>query len=105
MEAAVEAARQLRFRDVGGIIVIDFIDMSREHHRRQVLAVLKEALSRDHAKTDMLGISKLGLVEMTRERTGRSLEAISFAACPYCRGTGRLKIISDSQPGGKPVEK
>jgi len=97
MEAAPEIARQLRFRDVGGIIVIDFIDMSREHHRRQVLATLKETLSRDHAKTDCLGISKLGLVEMTRERTGRSLEAISFSACPYCRGTGRLKIVDSAE--------
>jgi ribonuclease G len=97
LEAAKEAARQLRFRDVGGIIVIDFIDMSREQHRRQVLAVLKEGLAGDHAKTDVLGISKLGLVEMTRERTGRSLESISFSSCPHCRGTGRLKI-SEIQP-------
>ncbi|MDP3142433.1 MAG: Rne/Rng family ribonuclease [Candidatus Omnitrophota bacterium] len=97
LEAAKEAARQLRFRDVGGIIVIDFIDMSREHHRRQVLAVLKEGLAGDHAKTDVLGISKLGLVEMTRERTGRSLESMSFSSCSYCRGTGRLKI-AETQP-------
>jgi len=101
MEAAPEIARQLRFRDVGGIIVIDFIDMSREHHRRQVLAVLKESLTRDHAKSEVLGISKLGLVEMTRERTGRSLEAISFSMCPHCRGTGRLKIDPEPEPAKK----
>lgn len=96
LEAAPEIARQLRFRDVGGIIVIDFIDMTRENHRRQVLAALKSELANDHAKTDCIGISKLGLVEMTRERTGRSLEAISFSPCPHCAGTGRIKIAHPS---------
>jgi Rne/Rng family ribonuclease len=92
MEAAPEIARQLRLRDVGGIIVIDFIDMAREFHRRQVFEILKKALSSDHAKTEVFGISRLGLVEMTRERSGKTIESKSFENCPYCRGTGKLKI-------------
>ncbi len=92
MEAALEIAQQLRLRDVGGIIVIDFIDMSRESHRRQVFEILKKSLSSDHAKTEVFGISRLGLVEMTRERAGKTIESKSFEDCSYCRGTGKLKI-------------
>lgn len=92
MEAAPEIARQLRLRDVGGIIVIDFIDMSREGHRRQVFEALKKALASDHNKTEVFGISRLGLVEMTRERAGKTIESKSFENCPYCKGTGKLKI-------------
>jgi ribonuclease G len=92
MEVSPEIARQLRLRDVGGIIVIDFIDMSREIHRRQVLETFKKALSSDHAKTEVLGISKLGLVEMTRERARKNLEAKYFEDCPACKGTGKIKI-------------
>ncbi len=92
MEAAPEIARQLRLRDLGGIIVIDFIDMNREQHKRNVLHVLQEELSRDHAKCEVSRVSALGLVEMTRERTGRALEAISFGECPYCEGRGKVKI-------------
>ncbi|MFH1360297.1 MAG: Rne/Rng family ribonuclease [Candidatus Omnitrophota bacterium] len=92
MEAAPEIARQLRLRDLGGIIVIDFIDMSREAHKRQVLDHLEKALSRDHEKTEVSKISSLGLVEMTRARTGKTIESISFVDCPYCEGRGRVKI-------------
>ena len=92
MEAAPEIARQLRLRDLGGIIVIDFIDMSREGHKRKVLEVLEEALSKDHAKTEVNRISPLGLVEMTRARSGKTVESISFESCPYCDGRGRVKI-------------
>ena len=92
MEAAPEIARQLRLRDFGGIIVIDFIDMSREDHKRKVLAGLEEALSKDHSKTEVNRISPLGLVEMTRARTGKTIESISFDLCPYCDGRERVRI-------------
>ena len=90
-EAAIEAAHQLRLRDLGGIIVIDFIDMEKEFHRREVLRVLKEALNTDRAKYDILGISKFGLVEMTRERIHNTVQTLSFQDCPYCAGKGRVK--------------
>lgn len=92
MEAAPEVARQLRLRDLGGIIVIDFIDMSRENHKRRVLDCLRQALTRDHSKTEVNRISPLGLVEMTRARTGMTLEAMTFETCPYCDGRGKVKI-------------
>ncbi|HPN56853.1 MAG TPA: Rne/Rng family ribonuclease [Candidatus Omnitrophota bacterium] len=91
MEAAPEIARQLRLRDLGGIIVIDFIDMSREMHKRKVLEALQVALKKDHAKSEVNQISSLGLVEMTRARTGKALESIAFGVCPYCDGRGRVK--------------
>lgn len=90
-ESAREIARQLRLRDVGGIIVIDFIDMMEEKHRRGLINVFKSALESDRAKTDILGISKLGLIQMTRERTHRTLESISYMDCPYCQGKGKVK--------------
>ncbi|MDD4938581.1 MAG: ribonuclease E/G [Candidatus Omnitrophica bacterium] len=90
-EAAVEAARQLILRDLGGIIVIDFIDMGRESHRREVLNILKKALSDDRAKYDILGISKFGVVEMTRERIHRTVQTLSYQPCPYCQGRAKVK--------------
>jgi len=90
-EAAVETARQLILRDLGGIIVIDFIDMEKEPHRREVLNILKKALSNDRAKYDILGISQFGLVEMTRERIHRTVQTLSYEACPYCQGRGKVK--------------
>ncbi len=90
-QSAEEVARQLRLRDLSGIIVIDFIDMQRESNRRKLLKTLKMALSEDRAKTDVVGISRLGLVEMTRERVHRSLESISYKDCPYCKGKGKVK--------------
>ncbi len=92
MEAAPEIARQLRLRDLGGIIVIDFIDMNREEHKRRVLGALREGLSKDHAKTEVNRISQLGLVEMTRARTGKTIESLEFHSCPYCEGRGKVKI-------------
>lgn len=92
MEAAPEIARQLRLRDLGGIVVIDFIDMMREEHKRKVLDLLRNELARDMAKTEVNKISSLGLVEMTRERTGKTLESIKFADCPYCHGRGKIRI-------------
>ncbi len=92
MEAAPEIARQLRIRDLGGIIVIDFIDMMREEHKRKVVDCLRNELSKDMAKTEVNKISNLGLVEMTRERTGKTLESIKFSECPYCHGRGKIRI-------------
>lgn len=90
-EAAQEAARQLALRDLGGIIVIDFIDMERESHRREVLNILKKALSNDKAKYDILGISKFGVVEMTRERIHKTVQMLSYQPCPYCAGRGKVR--------------
>ncbi|MFA5145001.1 MAG: Rne/Rng family ribonuclease [Candidatus Omnitrophota bacterium] len=90
-EAAVEIGRQLILRDLGGIIVIDFIDMEKEAHRRELLNVLKKALSKDKAKYDILGISKFGLVEMTRERVHKTVQMLSYQLCPCCHGRGKVK--------------
>jgi ribonuclease G len=91
LEAAHAIARQLRLRNLGGIIIIDFIDMEEEEHKRQVLRALEKALERDHAKTQISGVSALGLVEMTRKRTRESLEHILCEPCPTCAGRGSLK--------------
>lgn len=91
LEAAREIARQLRLRDIGGIIVIDFIDMKSAKHRKQVFAALSEALRRDYAKTDITSISELGLIEMTRQRTRKSLESVTYQSCPYCQGKGLVR--------------
>ena len=91
LEASVAIARQLRLRNLGGIIIIDFIDMVEEEHRRQVLQSLERALTGDHAKTHISSVSPLGLVEMTRKRTRESLEHMLCMACPTCEGRGFLK--------------
>ncbi len=91
LEAVKEIAYQLRLRDIGGLIVIDFIDMEREANRARVVAALKEALSRDRSKTNVLGMSALGLVEMTRKRVRESLGESLNEACFYCDGVGVLK--------------
>ncbi len=91
LEAAQAAARHLRLRNLGGIIIIDFIDMTDPEHRRQVLRTLERALSRDHAKTTVYEMSPLGLVEMTRKRTTESLERQLCEPCPACNGRGNVK--------------
>ena len=91
LEAAQAAARQLRLRNLGGIIIIDFIDMEDEEHRRQVLRTLEKQLERDHAKTNIIGITELGLVQMTRKRTRESLVQVLCEPCPSCQGRGMLK--------------
>jgi ribonuclease G len=91
LEAAWEVARQLRLRDVGGIIIIDFIDMERAHHRRELFRTLREAVRKDRAKTNILQMSELGIVEMTRQRIRPSLESAMYDACPYCEGKGMVK--------------
>lgn len=91
LEAATAIARQLRLRNLGGIIIIDFIDMSEPRHREQVLAALQLALDEDHAHTQITQASPLGLVEMTRKRTRESLGHIMCEPCPSCDGRGFLK--------------
>jgi ribonuclease G len=93
LEAVKEIAYQLRLRNCGGIIIIDFIDMEKEEHREQVYHVFLEALKKDRAKTNVLPISGLGLVEMTRKRTRDTLTRIMCEPCPYCEGTGRVKSV------------
>ncbi len=88
LEAAVAIARQLRLRNLGGIIIIDFIDMEEEGHRDNVLRVLENSLSRDHARYQITPVSPLGLVEMTRKRTRESLQHILGEDCPACSGRG-----------------
>jgi ribonuclease G len=91
LEAAQAIARQLRLRNLGGIIIIDFIDMQSEDHKRQVLQALERNLEKDHAKTKITEVSVLGLVEMTRKRTRESLEHILCEPCSACGGRGVLK--------------
>jgi ribonuclease G len=90
LEAIPEIVRQLRLRNLGGIVVIDFIDMVDPAHREAVLARLQEELKRDRNHARAAGISEFGLVEMTRKRTGPSLERQLTQPCPACSGTGRL---------------
>ncbi len=91
LEAAVAIARQLRLRNLGGIIIIDFIDMTEAEHRRQVSQALSGRLAGDHAKTQIMAVSPLGLVEMTRKRNRESLEHVLCEACPSCEGRGFVK--------------
>ena len=88
LEAAVAIARQLRLRNLGGIIIIDFIDMEEADHRDNVLQVLEQALARDHARHQITPVSPLGLVEMTRKRTRESLQHVLCEDCPSCEGRG-----------------
>lgn len=91
LEAVQEVVSQLRLRNIGGIIVIDFIDMEKESNRKRVYEALREAIKKDKARTKILKISEFGLVEMTRQRTRESLENMLLTACPYCEGRGRIK--------------
>jgi len=91
IEAAREIAHQLRIRNCGGIIIIDFIDMEKESHRDKVMSVLKEEFVKDRARTVVSPMSELGLVEMTRKRIRPSLIASLCDPCPYCEGRGYIK--------------
>lgn len=91
LEAAQAIARQLRLRNLGGIIIIDFIDMVDTEHKRQVLRALEKVLVKDRAKTYVTEVSSLGLVELTRKRTRESLEHVLCEPCPVCTGRGMLK--------------
>ncbi len=91
LEAATVIGRQLRLRNLGGIIIIDFIDMEDVEHQRQVLRMLEKVLEKDHAKTKISQVSELGLVEMTRKRTRESLGQMLCEPCPHCDGRGAVK--------------
>lgn len=91
LEAADEVARQLRLRNIGGLIVIDFIDMRMRKNQSAVFRTLKTALRKDKARTNVLPISDLGLLEMTRQRAEESIRASTFMDCPYCKGRGKVK--------------
>ena len=91
LEAATEVVRQIRLRDLGGIIIIDFIDMEDPDHRDQVFTALTRVLAEDKARTHVLEISELGLVEMTRKRVRQSLQSLFCAPCPTCKGSGIVK--------------
>jgi ribonuclease G len=114
LEAVTEVVRQIRLRDLGGIIIIDFIDMEVPDHREQVEKALKRALADDKARTNVMPISELGLVEMTRKRVRQDLRALLTVQCPTCRGSGvtrsdetlaaevfraiRAKVAGDTEP-------
>ncbi len=91
LHAAKEIARQLRLRDLGGVIVNDFIDMRDERHRRNVEKALRDAMRRDRARTKILKISQFGLIEMTRQRVRPSLKRSGYQDCPYCKGMAQVK--------------
>ncbi len=90
LEAAEEIARQVRLRDIGGIIIIDLIDMNTEEHRRVVVEKLVSAIKNDRTKTYVLGLTNLGLVEMTRKKVRQDLSEYLQQPCPYCNGSGRV---------------
>ena len=91
LEAVKEIAYQIRLRNIGGLIVIDFIDMDRESDRERVFMALREALEKDRAKTTVLKMSELGLIEMSRKRTRENINLFLTELCFYCEGRGRLK--------------
>lgn len=91
LEAAEEVARQLRLRNIGGLVVIDFIDMRTRKNQRRILEKLKASMKEDAAKCTILGMSEFGLIEMTRQRNRESLMQTLFTHCPYCTGSGRIK--------------
>ncbi len=91
LEAAEEICRQLRLRNMGGLIVLDFIDMKHQRDRQQVYGRMKDGLRRDKAKTHILPITQLGLMEMTRQRHTESVRSAVYDDCPYCKGRGKVK--------------
>jgi ribonuclease G len=93
LHAAKEIARQLRLRDLGGVIVNDFIDMREERHRRGVERALHDAMRRDRARTKLLHMSQFGIIEMTRQRIRPSLKRSVFHECGHCKGTGQVKTV------------
>ncbi|UQZ91226.1 ribonuclease [Deltaproteobacteria bacterium Smac51] len=99
LEAADEVARQLRLRDLGGLVVVDFIDMREEKHRREVEKRIREATKNDKAKTDFGHISKFGLLELSRQRLRPSIEMGNFITCPHCQGRGLVKTPENASLG------
>jgi ribonuclease G len=93
LQAAQAVINQMRLRNIGGIIVVDFIDMEDPTHRKKLLDTLNDAVKKDRARTNVLTISELGLVEMTRKRTRDNLQALLLSPCPHCGGRGRIKAV------------
>jgi ribonuclease E len=93
LHAAKEIARQLRLRDLGGVVVNDFIDMREEKHRRGVEKALRDAMRRDRARTKILKMSAFGIIEMTRQRIKTSLKKSVYTDCGHCHGTGQVKTV------------
>ena len=91
LEAATEIARQIRLRDIGGIIIIDFIDMDKEEQKKAVLASLEQKVKEDRTKTNILGLTGLGLVEMTRKKARQNVDQFLYTECPCCEGRGRIQ--------------
>ncbi|MFH1782653.1 MAG: Rne/Rng family ribonuclease [Candidatus Omnitrophota bacterium] len=93
-EAAQEIARQIRLRDIGGIVVIDFIDMMSSGHRGEIFNILIKSVRRDRAKIKILRMSEFGIVEMTRQRIRKGVRRVSYQNCPYCKGRGSVKSVT-----------
>ena len=91
LEAASEIVRQIRLRDIGGIIIVDFIDMDKEEQKQAVVAALEEKFKRDRTKTNVLGFTGLGLVEITRKKARQNVEGVLYSECPCCEGRGRVQ--------------
>lgn len=94
LEAVPEIARQLRLRDIGGIIIVDFIDMDTEEERIKLLDSLRNELKKDHTKTHLVGMTELGLVQITRKRVNKDLDEYLRVSCPYCNGRGRIYSLT-----------
>ena len=91
LEAAAEILKQLRLRDIGGIIVVDFIDMEQSGQKEELLAYMREHVKSDPTKTNIVDITSLGLVEITRKKSRQNLESMIYSECPYCHGKGRVE--------------
>lgn len=101
VEAAREIAKQLRLRDIGGIIIIDFIDMHEKQHEEVVLESLKNSLKKDRTKSNVLGITHLGLVEMTRKKVRQRVESAFMTECPCCSGEGKILFNGENNKSNK----
>lgn len=97
IEATEEIARQIRLRDLAGIIIIDFIDMKRGEDKKQLLSTLKKQLAKDRNRANIVDITKLGLVELTRKKTRRSLSSNFYTLCPHCKGRGKISVEQSSK--------
>ena len=94
IEAAIEVCRQLKLRDIGGIVIIDFIDMHKATYKKEVINILNEELKKDKRKTEVLGMTRLGLVELTRRRERDSIDKYYLSDCETCEGNSKVKSIN-----------
>ncbi len=97
MEAALEIAHQLRLRNLNGMIIVDFIDMKSESDRRLVQKTLEEAVSKDRLQTIVVGMTELGLMQLTRKKKRQSIMQLMTKTCPVCGGTGRISLIHNER--------